>query len=277
LLKDTTDLLKLAEEGCFAIGAFNVYNMEGAMSVIEAAEEEGLPAMIQIHPGSMAIGGKILAALCLAAAEESATPVSVHLDHSEYSGDIERGLSYGIRSIMVDGSKLEYEENTYFTKKWARTIHNLGGFVEGELGRLSGTEDNLTTSDYESKLTDPDEAADFVCRSEVDALAVCIGNVHGEYSRLPSLDFERLREIQRSVRIPLVLHGASGLTDELVAEAVDLGVRKLNVNTEIRQAYLRALRDKISMGNIELTDVMNATLLSMRKVVKSKIRQFAGR
>lgn len=277
MLKNTIDLLKLAEEGSFAIGAFNVYNMEGAMSVIGAAEEEGLPAMIQIHPASMAIGGKVLAALCLTAAEESVVPVSVHLDHSENSGDIERALSYGIRSIMVDGSKLGYQENAHFTKEWSRTVHNLGGFVEGELGRLSGTEENLTSYHYESKLTDPNEVADFVCRSEVDALAVCIGNVHGEYPKPPSLDFKRLREIERFVQIPLVLHGASGLPDNLVEESIDLGVRKLNVNTEIRQAYIGALRNKISMGNVELTDIMNATLFSMREVIRSKIRQFAGR
>ena len=179
--------------------------------------------------------------------------------------------------IMIDGSKLGYEENAYFTKAWSRTVHNLGGFVEGELGRLSGTEANLTTYHYESKLTDPDEAAEFVCRSEIDALAVCAGNVHGEYSRPPSLDFERLREIQQSVPIPLVLHGVSGLPDNLVAESIGLGVRKLNVNTEIRQAYIKALRDKISMGDIELTDIMKAALLSMREVIRAKIRQFAGR
>ncbi len=277
MLVSTKEILSQAEAGEFAVGAFNVYNLEGVRAVVEAAEEECLPVIIQIHPESVTRGGKPLVALCLAAAKESSVEMSVHLDHSESEGEIKSGLSAGIRSVMVDGSSLEYEENVIFTRKWAMKIHSMDGFLEAELGRLSGTEDGLTVPDYEAKLTDPELAAEFCALTSVDALAVCIGNVHGKYFAEPNLDFERLSAVRDSVQVPLVLHGASGLPQMMVSQAIKLGVRKLNVNTEIRNAYLNSLRESLMSGGLDITEVMDAAVSSMSKIVVDRIRQFSGR
>lgn len=277
MLVSTKEILSRAEAGEFAVGAFNVYNLEGVRAVVEAAEIEYLPVIIQIHPESVKRGGKPLVALCLAAAEESAVEISVHLDHSKSEGEIKSGLLAGIRSVMVDGSSLEYDENVIFTRRCALKIHSRGGFLEAELGRLSGTEDGLTVPQYEARLTDPKLAAEFCALTSADALAVCIGNVHGKYFTEPNLDFERLAAVRRSVQVPLVLHGASGLPQVVVSQAIKLGVRKLNVNTEIRNAYLNSLRESFLSGSPDITEVMDAAVSSMSEVVVAKIRQFAGK
>ncbi len=142
---------------------------------------------------------------------------------------------------MADGSHLDYAANVDFTRAMAELAHARGAAVEAELGRLSGTEDGLTVEEYAAKLTDPQQAADFVERSAADMLAVCIGNVHGRYPGEPQLDFERLAAIRRAVAVPLVLHGASGLPPAQISQAIALGICKFNVNTEVREAYLGAL------------------------------------
>jgi tagatose 1,6-diphosphate aldolase GatY/KbaY len=199
--------------------------------------------MLQLHPGAMQHGGQPLVALCLAAAQAATVPVMVHLDHSNSSAAIQEALAAGITSVMADGSHLPYDDNVAFTQMIVAMAHRHQAIVEAELGRLTGTEDGLTVPEYEARFTDPVQAADFVARTGVDALAICIGNVHGRYRREPCLDFDRLAALQRSVPVPLVLHGASGLPEAMVRQAITLGVHKFNVNTEVREAYVEALRD----------------------------------
>ena len=193
MLAKTSDILSGASDGGYAVGAFNVYNMEGALAVAEASESTSMPAIIQLHPGSLNRGGEALIRLCIAAAETTSTPMSVHLDHCDDESYISRSLKMGMNSVMVDGSRLDYLSNVNFTKEITRQIHSVGGLSEAELGRLSGTEDGLTVPEYEEKLTDPVQAKEFVDITEVDSLAVCIGNVHGKYIGEPNLDFERLK------------------------------------------------------------------------------------
>ena len=277
VLVSTQEILNQAVEGGFAVGAFNVYNLEGAKAVVQAAEQEHLPVIIQIHPTSILTGSKTLPALCLAAAEEATVLVSVHMDHSDSEDAIRSSLIAGIRSVMADGSSLKFDRNVIFTRQCVKNVHSVGGFVEGELGRLSGTEDGLTIPEYVARYTNPEQASEFCIETGLDALAICIGNVHGKYLREPELDFGRLSSIRDAVSVPLVLHGGSGLPESMVRRSIELGVRKLNVNTELRNAYLGSLRDSLSLNTSEITNVMDNAVEAMTSVVVEKIRQFAGR
>src|SRR5574341_1635062 len=241
MLTSLNELLQNAKSSNYAVGAFNVYNLEGIKAVVAAAEPEHSPVILQLHPSAFHFHGSPLLAACLESAKSSRVPMLVHLDHATTVADIEWALSHGITSIMADGSQGSPHENTDFTGRMASLARQHRATIEAELGRLSGSEDGLSVPDYEAHLTDPHMAVDFVEQTRVDALAVCIGNVHGHYHGEPKLDFDRLESIQKLVSVPLVLHGASGLSDALVQRAIDFGVRKFNVNTEVREAYLAGL------------------------------------
>mgnify|MGYP003321918158 FL=1 len=277
MLASTRDIIGIAEEEGIAVGSFNVYNLEGVVAVIRSSEQEKLPVILQIAPVSLESVGSALVALTLAMAEDSTVPTSVHLDHCPQQDQIDRVVSMGLRSVMADGSHLSYEENIDFTFNVVNKMRSFGGFVEGELGRLTGTEDGLTIPEYESLLTDPDQAADYCDKTDIDALAVCVGNIHGKYIQEPKLDFDRLSTIRDSVSVPLVLHGASGLPEWMISRAIDLGVRKFNVNTEVRTAFLESVSSGIDDKTLDLARLMEISIDSMSQVVTSKIRQFSGR
>lgn len=273
MLTPTLTLLDDARAGGYAIGAFNVYNLEGVKAVVAAAEQQRSPAMLQLHPGALAYGGPPLVALCLRAAAHASVPVSVHLDHSPDADAIRAALADGLRSVMADGSQGPYAENVAFTAAMAALAHAQGGVVEAELGRLSGSEDDLSVPEREARLTDPAQAAAFVAATGVDMLAVCIGNVHGRYARPPQLDFARLGAIRRAVPLPLVLHGASGLPDDAVQRAIELGVCKFNVNTELREAYVAALR---ATTDDDVLPLMRAAVAAMQRVVAARLHLFGA-
>lgn len=266
-------LLTTARANGYAIGAFNVYNLEGVLAVIGAAEAEKSPVILQLHPAAFRHGGLPLAAMCESAVREAAVPAALHLDHGSDVGDISSALAAGVDSIMADGSLLPYADNVAFTRRMAALGHEYGSSVEAELGRLSGTEDGLSTSEREARMTDPARAGDFVTATGADSLAVCIGNVHGCYAAEPRLDFDRLAEIRARVEAPLVLHGASGLPEPSVRRAIELGVAKINVNTEVRAAYLRALhRSMAAEAASDLPDLMKSAVAAMQAVVQEKLR-----
>ena len=275
--KSTTKLLEQAAAGGYAVGAFNVYNLEGARAVAAAAEAARSPVMLQLHPGALGHGGSGLLALCLAIAHDATVPMAVHLDHSSEAEAITAALAAGITSVMADGSHLTYEENVVFTREMTALAHAKGAGVEAELGRISGTEDGLTVPEFEARFTNPDQAADFVVATGVDALAVCIGNVHGRYPHEPKLDFERLQALREVVSVPLVLHGASGLPDDIIRQAIELGITKLNVNTEVRQAFVDALQERLSTApKPDLVPLMEEAVAAMQRVVAAKIALFGS-
>ncbi|MCX6064315.1 MAG: class II fructose-bisphosphate aldolase family protein [Chloroflexi bacterium] len=277
MLVPTQTLLVQAQTGRYAIGAFNVYNLEGVRAVLEAAQQANSPVMLQLHPQALKYGGVPLIALCLQAANRASVPVSVHLDHSSSEQDIRQALDAGVISIMADGSHLAYDENIAFTVRMAALAHEKNGFVEAELGRLSGTEDGLTILELEARMTDSVKAADFLQRSGVDALAVCIGNVHGHYPGEPKLDFPRLAEIRRRVSVPLVLHGASGLPEEMIRKSIELGICKFNVNTEVRDAFVSSLgKSLFDNPKTDLLALMQAAIQAMGQVVLQKITLFGS-
>jgi len=270
-------LLNEARTGNYAIGAFNVYNLEGVLAVVRAAEAERSPVMLQIHPRALKFGGRLLIDLCLSAARACAVPVSVHLDHSTSEADIRAALDAGVNSVMADGSHLQYEDNVAFTAAMSRLAEDHGAAVEAELGRLSGTEDGLSVPEYEARLTDPDLASEFAARTNVQALAVCIGNVHGHYATEPRLDYDRLARITERVSVPLVLHGASGLPDAMVVRCIEFGICKLNVNTEVRDAYTSFLKERLSNPKTpDLVHLMDGAVEAMSEVVVSKLRLFGS-
>jgi tagatose 1,6-diphosphate aldolase GatY/KbaY len=277
MLVAVKSLLEQAQREHYAVGAFNVYNLEGVQAVVSAAEQEASPAILQVHPAALRHGGEPLLALCLAAARASRAPMGVHLDHSASEADVRVALAAGLSSVMADGSQLPYAENLAFSRAMAILAHAHGAALEAELGRLAGTEDNLLAKDYEAHLTDPRQAEEFASAAGLDALAVCIGNVHGHYPTEPRLDFDRLAALGRMVRVPLVLHGASGLPWAMVHRAIELGVCKLNVNTELRDAYLRALRQTLATSPAtDLLELLRAAVNDMQAVVVAKLRLFGS-
>jgi len=277
MLTSTQELLETARRNIYAIGAFNVYNLEGVKAVVLAAEEARSPAMLQIHPSALKFGGSSLVAMCLEAARAAAVPMSVHLDHSTSATAIQAALDAGMRSIMADGSPYPYDDNLAFTKAMTDLAHQVGAVVEAEIGRISGTEDGLTIAEKEAKMTDPDQAKAFVAATGVDSLAVTIGNVHGTYKSEPRLDFDRLARIRRLVDIPLVLHGASGLPPAMISRSIQLGVCKFNVNTEVRQAYMRILQsDSCVDPDSDLLECMDDVIAAMKSVILEKLELFGS-
>ncbi|XP_024963400.1 uncharacterized protein LOC112503631 [Cynara cardunculus var. scolymus] len=275
-LSSTKELLAEAERGGYAVGAFNVYNLEGVEAVIAAAEEKKSPAILQIHPSALKQGGTPLVACCISAAEEATVPITVHFDHGSSKQELMEVLELGVDSVMVDGSHLPFRENISYTKYVSSLAHAKGMTVEAELGRLSGTEDDLTVEDYEAKLTDVDQAQEFIDETGIDALAVCIGNVHGKYPASgPELRLELLKNLYNLASksgVFLVLHGASGLPKELVQKCIELGVRKFNVNTEVRKAYM----DSLKTPQTDLVGVIAAAKIAMKAVVAEKLDLFGS-
>ncbi len=277
MLTSTAVMLQMAQNYGYAVGAFNVYNLEGVRAVVSAAEAEFSPAILQLHPAALEHGGKALVEMCMAAARQTFIPMSVHLDHSASDDDIKTALDLWLVSIMADGSALSYEENVAFTGGVTALVHSRDGTAEAELGRLTGAEDDLTVPENLAKFTDPGQAEDFVSRTGIDALAVCIGNVHGRYRGKPTLDFERLESIRKNVSLPLVLHGASGLPEDMIKRSIELGVCKFNVNTEVRQANLEAIRGQLDGSqDPDLLTMMQAAVEAMQDVVASKLRLFGS-
>jgi len=277
MLVSTAKLLKEAQTGGYAIGAFNVYTLEGVRAVTSAAEALKSPVMLQVLPSAMALGGTPLIALGLEACRAATVPMAMHLDHCASEDVITTALGAGISSIMADGSHLDYEANVAFTQRIAAFAREQGRSVEAELGRLSGAEDGLSVAAYEARLTDPDQAADFVRRTAVDALAVCIGNVHGHYNAPPELDFDRLAALRQRLSLPLVLHGTSGLPDDMILHAIARGVCKFNVNTELREAGMQATARYFERTTQkELVDLMAAVIDAMQVPVMAKIQLFGS-
>jgi len=275
MLSATAALLQHARMRGYAVGAFNIYNLEGAKAVVAGAEELRSPVILQILPSALQLGQRPLAAMCLTMAEEAMVEVAVHLDHCSSTEMLAFALQCGFSSVMADGSSLSYEENIQFTREIKILAKAQSRAVEAELGKLSGEEDGITVAEREAKMTDPDEAVDFVRKTQVDALAVCIGNIHGKYHQPPVLDFGRLATIAKRVEVPLVLHGTSGLPDETITRAISLGVCKFNVNTEVRTAYMQVLGEHFTnAAKVELVEIMQLGVAAMKEPVKEKIRLF---
>lgn len=244
MLVTLQEIIGLAEKGNYCIPAFNVYNIETLMGVIDAAEEQKAPVILQVYPRLFNEEvGYFLAPVVIAAAKKSSVPVCFHLDHGPSEWEVTRALRWGCTGIMLDGSVHSYDENVNITRHIVETCNAIGVGVEGELGHIGSVNDDVM-----DEFTDPAEAADFVKKTGVTCLAVLVGNAHGHYKKTPKLDIDRIKAIRESTGgIPLVLHGGSGIPDEQVKAAINAGIRKMNVGTDVCCAFadgtLEALND----------------------------------
>lgn len=238
-LVTSKQMLSDAQKGGYAVGAFNAENMEMVKAIIAAAEELKAPVMIQTTPSTVKYASlEMFVAMVAAEARSASVPVCLHLDHGSSFELAVKAVKEGYTSVMIDGSKLPFEENIDVSKRVVSVAHPNGIPVEAELGKVGGKEDDLEA--VADTNTDPAEAKEFVEKTGIDSLAVAIGTAHGFYVGTPVLDKERLSEIRAVVDIPLVLHGASGLSDEDVKDCVGRGICKVNFATELRKAYTDA-------------------------------------
>ena len=272
-LVTSKEMLLNAQKGGYAVGAFNVENMEMVKAVIAAAEELRAPVMLQTTPSTIKYGTvETYAAIVGAEAKKASVPVCLHLDHGNSFELAQQCMENGYTSVMIDGSKKDLQGNIEVTKKVVEAAREKGIPVEAELGKVGGKEDDLVAEADNN--TDPQEAVTFVSHTGIDSLAVAIGTAHGFYVGTPVLDKERLSEIRKVVSIPLVLHGASGLTDEEVTDCVKRGICKVNFATELRKAYTDAVRklteedpsafDPKAFGKVGMTAV--------KELVKGRMR-----
>ena len=247
----TKEMLKAAQAGKYAIGAFNCENMEMAMAIVAAAEAQKAPVMLQTTPSTVSYAGlDVYYANVRALAERASVPVALHLDHGSSYELAVNAMAAGYSSVMIDGSHESFEDNIAVTRRVVEQAKAKDIPVEAELGKVGGKEDDLDGGSGNG-YTDPADAVEFVKATGVDSLAVAIGTAHGVYVGTPVLDVARLAEIRKAleaagVSIPLVLHGASGLTDESVRECIAEGICKVNFATELRQAYTAGVKEVLA-------------------------------
>jgi len=301
MLVSNNDLLVPARKSAYAVGAFNIQNLESFLAVVEAAVERESPAIVAVTPGAIRYAGlAYLANIVRTAAEATPVPMSLHLDHGEDFKMVSECVEAGFTSVMIDGSFLKFEENVALTKRIVDFAHPEGVSVEAELGRLAGVEES-TVEEKEAVLTDPDAAKEFVQRTGVDSLAVAIGTSHGAYKFRgeAKLDFERLELISEKVDVPLVLHGASsvpkgiiekatkygaalsgarGIPEEHIKRAISLGIAKINIDTDLRLAFTAAVREVLASSPKEFDPrkILGPAKEAMKEVIMDKMRLFGS-
>ncbi len=262
-----------------AVGAFTAYDLQSAIATLRAARaaEAGVIILIAAKSFAAVDGPSLLGAIVAAAERAPGVRACVQLDHCTDLGQIEAALDAGAGAVMADGSALAFEENVAFVRRAVDLARRRGASVEAELGAINGDED-VARAVAAGALTDPDEAADFVARTGADCLAVSIGNVHGLYREPPRLDLDRLARIGELCPVPLSLHGASGIPDETLSMAIRTAIAKINVNTELRAAYLDATI-RVAPGLVEgsrLADLHAAQIDAVQATVAAKLSAFRG-
>lgn len=293
-------VLDKASKGYYAVGAFNFVNMEVLKSITAAAAEENSPALICCSEGAIKYAGiHNLVAMARAEADSTGMPLVLHLDHGKEFDVIMQCIRNGFTSVMIDGSHMPLDQNIEVTRKIVEIAHAAGVSVEGELGKLSGIEDNV--SSRESILTDPSEAERFVSETGVDSLAIAIGTAHGpkKFKGEPILEIPLVAEIKKRTGIPLVLHGASSVPSEVlekgmrygakwegskgvpeasIAEAIKGGINKVNVDTDIRMTFIGQMRQTMAekAESVDLRDIFKPCMSSVKELVRHKMRLFGS-
>lgn len=302
-LVTSKEMFEKAYKGGYAIGAFNVNNMEIIQGIVEAAKEEKSALILQVSAGARKYANPTyLKKLVEAAVEDSNLPIVLHLDHGENFDICKACIDSGFTSVMIDGSKYPFEENIRITKEVVEYAHSKGVVVEAELGKLAGVEDAVRVSEKEATYTDPDQAVEFVERTGVDSLAVAIGTSHGAYKfkGTPSLDFERLETITKKLHgFPLVLHGAStvmpefvakcnefggnlpgaqGVPEDMLRRSATMGVCKINIDTDLRLAMTATIREYFVKHPEEFDPrkYLGPARDAIKEMVKHKIKNVLG-
>ena len=260
-----------------ALGAFNVTCWEMAPAIIAAAEAADFPVVLQAQWPFLDYAGCETASHFLSdLARRAKVPVVLQVDHAKSWEQIMVCLRHGFSSVMIDASHHPIAENIGLVARIVAAAHPMGVTVESELGRLSGSEGDVVVAAADASFTDPEEASYFVSETGVDALAVSVGTVHGPYQGDPKLDFPRLEEIAAKTGIPLVLHGASGVSESALQRSVSLGVRKVNFSTELRQAWLTAMRHELDQEKADTLPAISTAQQAVRQVVAEKIAILKG-
>lgn len=271
MLVNLKEIIGMAEKGNFAIPAFNVYNTETIMGVIDAAEELRAPVILQVYPRLVNEEvGFYIAPAVIAAANRATVPICFHLDHGPSEMEAIKLLRWGATGIMYDGSVHSFEENVSNTKHIVDICDAINVGVEGELGHIGSVND-----DDMEEFTDPQEAAEFVKRTGVCCLAVLIGNAHGHYKKTPKLDIDRVKAIREATGgTPLVLHGGSGIPDDQVKAAIRAGIRKMNIGTDVCCAFAEGTQKTLADPNRSLAvDVfMKVAIESVKTLAMEKIK-----
>jgi fructose-bisphosphate aldolase class II len=302
-LVTSREMFKKAYEGSYAVGAFNVNNMEIVQGIISAAAEENAPVILQVSAGARKYASPVyLRKLVEAAVEESNLPIVLHLDHGDDFEICKACVDGGFTSVMIDGSKHPFEGNIELTKKVVEYAHDRGVAVEAELGKLAGIEDAVNVSAKDSTFTDPDQAAEFVHKTGIDSLAIAIGTSHGAYKFKgePRLDFERLEKISKLLPgFPIVLHGASsvpqefvdecnkyggdipgakGVPEEMLRKAASMAVCKINIDTDLRLAMTASIRKYFIElpSEFDPRKYLGEARSALKAMVKHKIKDVLG-
>lgn len=276
-------LFERAQAEGWAVGAFNAANLETIKAILGAAAKLEAPVIIESSPGETAyIGEEVLRSIVDAYEREMGVWVYLNLDHSVTVDEARAGIAAGYDLIHFDGGKLDYEENVKLTKQLVRSAHSEALLVEGEIDHITGSSDDhrsksAATAQKLATYTDPDRARDFVKRTGIDTLAVFIGNVHGIYKGPPTLDLDRLQAIHESVDVFLSLHGGSGIASQDITTAISHGVTKINVNSELRIAFLESLQEAVKHPEeIAAYKLMTPVIEAVQTVVEKKIKMFGS-
>lgn len=270
----TRAMLLDAQKNRYAVPAFNIHNLETLQVVADTAKEMRSPLIIAVTPSTIDYArDEYVVSMAGVAARHTDTPIAIHLDHFEDIQKIKRAIDVGFKSCMIDASKEVFEENIAKVKEVVEYAHKYDATVEAELGKLVGIEDDLVVDEKDGMYTNPDDAVKFIEATGIDSLAVAIGTAHGLYKGEPKLDFDRLEQIRAKVSVPLVLHGASDVPDELVKKAISLGICKVNVATDLKIPFSDAIK-KYFAENPKANDprkYLTPAKEAMRQVTRHKI------
>jgi fructose-bisphosphate aldolase class II len=279
MIVSVKEILTKAQEGGYAVGAFNTTNLETTRAIIDAAKEMHSPVIIQITEKTIDYaGGRAIFNLIKNCAEFYAPeiPVGIHLDHGKSFEIIERCAKIGFPSVMYDGSRKTFEDNVLVTRKIVEFCHENGISVQGELGSVPyfGETSMMDESEWDKYMTDPDQAEEYICQTGIDTLAIAIGNAHGFFKERKEPDYARLEAIRKKVSIPLILHGASDWENGKVSEVIKRGINCFNVDTAIRLAFVNSLIKSIREQNnvsFDIRKILGEAREAVKKVVKERI------
>ena len=277
MLATLADVLPKAQKAKYAVGLFNSVNMELARGILSAAEKTGSPVIIGTAEIFLPLSPlEELSYLLLPMAKKASVPVVVHLDHGLTEENCRRALELGFTSIMFDCSREPYEKNVAMTKEMALLAHSFGASIEGELGSIGSNDDSLEDAEAAGVgcFTDPEQARDFAQRTGVDALAIAVGTAHGSYKLPPKLDFDLIEAIRRTIDTPLVLHGGSGLTDDDFRKAVNCGISKINIFTDLDIAAERAAQQSFKNHPNSLVRSLPAVVEAVERETMKKMKLF---
>ena len=273
MLVNFNEMLKDAKEKKYAVPHFNINNLEWTKYILEKMQEENLPVILGVSEGAKKYMGGFYAVRCMVEGLikdlNITIPVVLHVDHGTYEG-CKKAIEAGFSSVMFDGSKLSLEENIAKTKEIVALAHAKNITVEAEIGHIGGEEDGVADTLAYAKVED---AVRLAKETEIDLLAPALGSVHGIYKGEPKLDFDRMMEIKKLTNLPLVLHGGSGIPDDMIKKAIECGICKLNINTELQIVWAQAVREKLN-NDQEVYDprkIIGAGQTAIKQAIKEKI------